>query len=335
MHSFNDLNHTSMLETRFQPTPNTSLNIETVSEPQFWQALAPMLHIAQSNYHVVSTPEIPEEQKLYLNQLMQHEGYFHGSIGAWHSPLEPLVAVIEQLKRLGLPPVFAFVYDEMWQLAIKLSSTLSCLLGESYWMLPDFWAWHIDPAQSETGWKPHRDKGYRALRADGSPSSVTLWIPLTPATTLNGCMYILPADRDPVYGTDQDQDWNIHLPEIRALPANPGEFLIWNQAVLHWGSHSSPRAAGQPRISCAFEFQRSDIPAWNQPFIVPTGFLNFHERLMLICKQILQYQHMYPLPEFLSQLATQITTLNNQASSKPIFENNVKLQGAHDDNNDE
>lgn len=298
----------------FNLEPSIEHSIEKLLTPEFWRALAPTLHIEQPDYNTAPTPTIPEEQQHYLNELMQHEGYFHGSIGTWHTPLEPLVEVFTQLKNFGLPPVFAFVYDEIWQLTLTLSSTLSCLLDEDYWMLPDFWAWHIDPTQAEAGWKPHRDKGFRSLRPDGSPSSVTVWIPLTPATTLNGCMYILPADRDPVYGTENDAQWNIHYPAIRALPANPGEFLIWNQAVLHWGSRSSPRAAGQPRMSCAFEFQRSDIPAWNHPLMSPSAFLSLQDRLVLISKQILQYQHMYPLPEFLSTLASRMLTLNNQAS---------------------
>lgn len=283
---------------------NTQLNdIESLLTPQFWQALAPSLHLAQPDYNHVPTPSIPSEQSIYLNQLMKHEGYFHGNMGSWHAPLADLTAVIQQLNMLGLPPVFVFIYDEIWQLAYQLSSTISCLLGEEYWMLPDFWAWHIDPAQAEAGWRPHRDKGYRSLREDGTPSSLTAWIPLTPATTLNSCMYILPADRDPVYGTPNDVNWKIDYPSIRALPANSGEFLIWNQAVLHWGSRSSSRAVGQPRISCAFEFQRRDIAAWNQPLITPNSFLSFNQRLNLIGKQILQYQHMYPLSGFLSELA--------------------------------
>lgn len=292
-------------------------SIEKLTSLEFWQTLAPTLQIAHPDYHQVLAPIIPEQQQRYLNQLMLQEGYFHGSIEAWHTPLAPLIEVITQLKAWGLPPVFAFVYDEIWQLALKLSSTLSCLLGENYWILPDFWAWYIDPAQAETGWRPHRDKGYRSLLPDGSPSSLTAWIPLTPATTLNGCMYILPADRDPVYATENDHDWDIHYPEIRALPANPGEFLMWNQAVLHWGSHSTPRAAGQPRISCAFEFQRSDIAPWNQPLIAAHGFLTFHQRLMLIGKQIQQYQHMYAVPEFLSDLAQQLIAIADPALTQP------------------
>lgn len=277
--------------------------------PLFWQDLAPFLHIGHPEYHHVPVPSIPEEQQLYLNQLIKQEGYIHGNIGTWHTSLAPIIATIQKLRALGFPPVFIFLYDEVWQLAYQLSSTISCLLGEQYWMLPDFWAWYIDPAHTEAGWKPHRDKGYHSLRADGSPSSLTAWIPLTPATPLNGCMYILPADRDPVYGTPNDMNWKIDYPSIRALPANPNEFFIWNQAVLHWGSRSSNRATEQPRISCAFEFQRQDIPAWNQPFITPNSFLNFNQRLNLIGKQLLQYQHMHPLSHVLSGLAQQMIVI--------------------------
>jgi Phytanoyl-CoA dioxygenase (PhyH) len=285
---------------------STLHDIEKLMTPQFWQALAPNLHIAKPDYNQVPTPLIPDDQRIYLQQLMQQEGYFHGSLGSWHAPLADLTAVIQQLSALGLPPVFMFVYDETWQLAYQLSSTISCFLGEQYWMLPDFWAWCIDPAKAEAGWKPHRDKGHKSLRPDGTPSSLTAWIPLTQATTLNGCMYMLPADRDPVYGTPNDGKWEINYPDIRALPASPGEFLMWNQAVLHWGSRSSQRAAGQPRMSCAFEFQRCDIPAWNMPLIPPNSFLSLNQRLNLIGKQILQYQHMYPLSDFLSELAKRV-----------------------------
>ncbi|MDE2420880.1 MAG: phytanoyl-CoA dioxygenase family protein [Gammaproteobacteria bacterium] len=289
---------------------NIELQIESLLSPQFWQELAPLLHIERPDYHQVPTPLIPKEQHQYLNQLIKVEGYFHGNIGAWHTPLAPIITTIQKLRTLDLPPVFIFLYDEIWQLAYQLSSTISCLLGEQFWMLPDFWAWHINPAHAEAGWKPHRDKGYQSLYPDGSPSSLTAWIPLTPANPLNGCMYILPADRDPVYGTPDDMNWQIDYPSIRALPANPNEFFIWNQAVLHWGSRSSNRATEQPRISCAFEFQRQDIPAWNQPFITPNSFLNFNQRLNLIGKQLLQYQHMYHLTNSLTGLAQKMAAIS-------------------------
>jgi ectoine hydroxylase-related dioxygenase (phytanoyl-CoA dioxygenase family) len=248
-------------------------------------------------------PSLQADALQTLQGLVRQEGYFQGKLDAWNTPFAAVKDVIARLNAAGLLPVFAFMYDEVWMLAHQLHPVIEGLLGSGYAMLPDFWAWHVDPARAEAGWRPHRDKGYRALAADGSPTSVTLWIPLTQATPLNSCMYIVPADRDPTYGTPQDKDWKFDYPDVRALPAHPGDFFVWNQAVLHWGSHASPRAGMQPRMSCAFEFQRTDIPAWNQPLLQPRGILSFADRVKLIGKQVKQYQHMYPLPAHLSTLA--------------------------------
>lgn len=285
------------------PTPPTALSVDTLLQGNFWQQFAPQLHIQSPQYNLAPMPAIEGKVLQAVQSLVKHEGYFQGNLTQLNTPYAAVTDVISRLNSLGLLPVFAFLYDEMWMLAHQLHPVIEGLLGPHYAMLPDFWAWHVDPTKAESGWRPHRDKGYKALAADGSPTSVTAWIPLTQATTLNGCMYIVPADRDPTYGTPQDKDWKFQYPDVRALPANPGDFFVWNQAVLHWGSHASPRAGNTPRMSCAFEFQRTDIPAWNQPLLQPRGILSYEDRVRLIGKQVKQYQHMYPLPDHLSTLA--------------------------------
>jgi ectoine hydroxylase-related dioxygenase (phytanoyl-CoA dioxygenase family) len=105
-------------------------------------------------------------------------------------------------------------------------------------------------------------------------------------------MYLVPAHRDPTYGTERDSQWTFAYPDVRALPAAVGDVFVWNQAVLHWGAHGSAMAR-EPRISMAFEFQRDDVPAFNEPLIPPTAVLRFEDRLKLIAKQIIQYKHMY------------------------------------------
>lgn len=287
-------------------TTQQSLSVDTLLEGRFWEQFAPHLHIQGTGYAQAPIPCLHGDVIQAIQGLVRQEGYFQGNFTQWNARFAALTDVIARLNQVGLLPVFAFMYDEMWMLAHQLLPVIEGLLGPKYAMLPDFWAWHIDPTKAESGWRPHRDKGYKALAPDGSPTSVTLWIALTQATTLNGCMYIVPADRDPTYGTPQDNDWKFQYPDARALPANPGDFFIWNQAVLHWGSHASPRAGNAPRMSCAFEFQRTDIPAWNQPLLQPRGILSFADRMRLIGKQVKQYQHMYPLPEHLSALANRM-----------------------------
>ncbi len=105
-------------------------------------------------------------------------------------------------------------------------------------------------------------------------------------------MYLVPPRLDPTYGTAEEKQWRFEYPSVRALPAMPGDALIWNQAVLHWGGKTSPLAT-ESRISLAFEFQRLDVAPFNRPLIRPRACVPFDLRLKLVAKQILQYRHMY------------------------------------------
>jgi hypothetical protein len=143
------------------------------------------------------------------------------------------------------------------------------------------------------------------LRPDGGPISLTTWIPLSEATPLNGCMYIVPAHADPTYGTPREKEFHFELPAIRALPAKPGEILVWNQAVLQWGSRSS-HCATESRISMAFEFQSLDSRPFNTPILPRDQAVPFDLRLRLISKQVLQYRHMYKLDPNIERVAAEL-----------------------------
>lgn len=262
---------------------------------EFWRDFCPALRIEDKAFlQSLALFEIDPGGKAGLRSLLKGEGYVQLPPQDWQLPYGDMAALIGKLEQAGIPAPFAFVFDEFWALGVKLTNLIEPILGPGFMRLPDFWVWHVDPAKDERGWRPHRDKGYQALWPDRSPKSMTAWLPLTDATTLNGCIYILPADRDPTYGTPNDNEWRIDFPDIRALPAEAGSILMWNQSVLHWGSHGTPRET-RPRISVAFEFQAGDIPPFNQPLMKPRDLPVFPARLKLIVKQILQYQHMYPL----------------------------------------
>jgi hypothetical protein len=272
----------------------------------YWLQLVPQLHIHQVALLSQTLPfDLHEDIGRELDARLVREGYFQIDPPNWGVPVPDMARAILVLDQHRWMPVFAFLYDEFWLMFHQLQNVLARLLGADFQLMPDFWAWYIDPRQGQSGWEPHRDDSKNWLLPDGRPKSVTVWIALTDATPLNGCIYVVPADRDPTYNTPQNHDWRFKLPDVRALPAAAGSVLCWNSEVLHWGAHSSPRAT-QPRISVAYEYQRGDVPPINQP-VMPAGSIpNFQMRLQLVAKQLLQYQHMYPLTQEVEAFANHL-----------------------------
>ncbi|OBI06011.1 hypothetical protein A5715_20975 [Mycolicibacter heraklionensis] len=240
---------------------------------------------------------------------LKREGYVQVPDALPESAVMPIRTGVSTLYQQGIPLAFAFVYDELWLAFQGFSEFLTSVMGEGYRALPDFWVWHVNPSDNAVGWGPHRDKLVNTLDHDNSPRTLTVWLPFTDATPLNGCMYMLPAHLDHRFverrwdGADNTVVHN--LQDIRALPATAGTMFAWNQAVLHWGGRGS-RLGAAPRISAAFEFQRSDCAPFNSPLLDPHRMPTFTERLGLIGKQVLQYRHMYPLAPDVEAIATLI-----------------------------
>lgn len=277
-----------------------------LTDPAAWRAVAPDLTITAEGGAIGTPPfDIDEASADALGFLIRSQGYLHLPPVDWGLPIATMAEALGALRKLGLSPTFGYLFDEFWAMFAKLDPMLVSLLGPDYRALPDFWAWYVDPDSGESGWSPHRDRGRATLRDDGGPNSLTVWLPLTDATPLNSCMYVVPADRDPTYGTDEEQDFRFAFADIRALPAPAGSILAWNQALAHWGSHATPLAAG-PRLSISFEFQRGDIEPLSRPLTRPRTLPPFAMRLRLVCMQLLQYKHMYPLDPALEAVARDV-----------------------------
>ncbi|MBS0294693.1 MAG: phytanoyl-CoA dioxygenase family protein [Proteobacteria bacterium] len=272
--------------------PGQSLADRVIHEA-FWRDNFQGLTIGGAVPAPGSNGPAPEALDLAHRRMVQ-EGYFQETHPLLGELAPRLAQAVVRLVELDLPTPFLFMFDEAWNAFRALGPMVAHHLGEDYMMLPDFWVWHVDPKAGQAGWTPHRDKGAMSLAPDGSPLSLTIWVPLTAATPQNGCMYIVPADKDRLYGTPNMGQIGCDPAAIRALPVVPGEYLCWNQAVMHWGGQTSPFAP-HPRISMAFEFQRGGMRPFNEPQMKSDVDLSFEQRLRLIAKQILQYQHMYPL----------------------------------------
>jgi hypothetical protein len=293
-------------ETSIQP-PVAGWDIESLLQPQFWQSMNPTLHVASPHSSNVEVIGLDAASGDILEDRLVGEGYFQAPPLTWDLPLGDMAAAVVRLTEHGFIAPFCFMYDEFWLMFIKLNPVLRRLLGDGYWMLPNFWAWYIDPRSGQSGWKPHRDANHMALFPDRRPKSLSVWLPLTDATTLNGCMYVLPAHLDQTYGTPRDNEWRIEPQDVRALPGPAGSLFAWTQALLHWGSRSSPLASG-PRISMSVEFQRGDVPPMYQPLIPPLALLSPDQRLKLICQQVLRYQNMQSTTDQLRRLAQQVVS---------------------------
>jgi hypothetical protein len=155
--------------------------IAEISNADFWRRRTPSFHIGDAAFWgAVRRYQCSNAEAAAMNGKVQREGYFRlrHDFGL---DLGAMAAVIAGLVADGFPPVFAFVYDEFWALFQALDPVYGNILGR-YGLLPDFWVWHVDAAQGEAGWKPHRDKGRQSLRPDGTPLSLSTWIPLTDAT---------------------------------------------------------------------------------------------------------------------------------------------------------
>jgi Phytanoyl-CoA dioxygenase (PhyH) len=280
------------------------MKAEDVRNREAWLARAPGLHIGGDAVRkAVRALRPSNSQAVDLDARLHDDGYFQIAHD-FGLDLAMMADTVRRFSADGIPPVFCFVFDEFWAPFHALDAVYGGVLGP-YGMLPDFWIWNVDPAKGEAGWKPHRDRGRLSLRPDGRPITLTTWIPLSEATPLNSCMYLVPAHADPTYGTPHENEWRFELPAIRALPAKPGEVLVWNQAVLHWGSRTSQRAT-ETRISMAFEFQASDTKPFNTPILPRGKWVPFDSRLKLIAKQVLQYRHMYKVEPEIEQVAAEL-----------------------------
>ncbi len=263
--------------------------IDDIAAREFWAELAPGLSVVADAAAASALVDVDEALLLELRNAMLIEGYYQFDPLLPATTLTAMRDCVTTLHERRIPLGFAFVYDEFWRLGVWLGEVLAAMLGRDFVQLPDMWAWFVEPGTS--GWDPHREKGAESLLDNGFPKSLSTWVPLSDATPLNGCMYIVPADRDPDYPGANDAIDVHRLQDVRALPARAGSVLMWNQALLHWGAGSSPRAP-EPRISFSIEYQRGDVDAFNTPLLDPSQPPTFERRLGLVGKQLVQYEHM-------------------------------------------
>ncbi len=260
-------------------------------DADFWRTLNPHLTIADRPRSSLLQP-VPVDPAVVGRAARQivDEGYLQAP------PLVPsertgaLRVAAERVVRAGFPPALTCVYDEFYQAFEGLEALFAPLLGERYVMVLQGLMTYLVPAGDPvyrrwTGVAPHRDTLGPDPRvvARQTPSILNVWIPLTDVTTIDSCIYVVPAPGDPdYYARDRPVEaGRVRLQDVRALPAPAGSVLGWSTHLVHWGSRSS-RFADGPRVAITVYFQRRDVPPLH-PFTVEFGApLPFEDRLTWI-----------------------------------------------------
>ena len=132
----------------------------------------------------------------------------------------------------------------------RIVKRMACLYGH------DLLLWRTNFFVKESGAKEipwHQDFNYWPLEP---PIIVSAWIAIDPSTAENGCLQIIPGSHRRViphvestpevqFNQMGDPDY-IDLSEIVTLEMEPGQFILFNERILHQSdpNHSNTRRIG-------------------------------------------------------------------------------------------
>ena len=201
--------------------------------------------------------------------LLEREGW--SAIPGAVEDAAALAADVTRIVSLGLPAVFVYACEGVWEIGTRIADGASAALGARYELIADAWAIHVEPGSA--GWPAHR--GSYELSERAHPDSINVWLALTDVGERDACMHVVPLDRDPAYPNDlRSHDAR----DARALPVAAGTALVWNANVLHWGGPNE----GRTRMSVTYTLRRGGEA-------LQLERLDLRARLDLIAEQVLVY----------------------------------------------
>ncbi|MCP4500627.1 MAG: phytanoyl-CoA dioxygenase family protein [Deltaproteobacteria bacterium] len=204
---------------------------------------------------------------------------------------------MKRVEQAGWPLVFAFLDDRLWQLLGEhsLKAVLNPLLGGAAQQLPGIWVHHVE--MGGCGWEPHVDVSGAPTDVKEGVDRITMWLPLTPVSHDNGCIFAVPGSHRLELMQRFDSTDVVSLDEVirlfhkaEAMEAEPGDALLWRFQTLHWGGPSLPTAKNA-RTSLSIELGHSEVPAHQdvQPTWPLGAMPSFETRLFLIGRSLVMY----------------------------------------------
>jgi len=246
----------------------------------------------------VSSDGVVDDDALDLLRLdVLDDGVAHARQVLPTALLRDVLDVVERVDAAGWPRVFAYVDDRLWHLlrTPALRQVLSTVLSSTPQQLPGLWVHQTSPGGR--GWEPHVDVAGPPTDVDGGVDRLTVWLPLTSATTETGCMMTVPGSHRQPLAQAFDLAGDVPLDDVirlfhgaRAHPAEPGDVLLWRFQTVHWGAAAS-RDAAHPRVSLSLEAGHPAVPAHDdvQPTWSWGAWPSFETRLFLIGRSLCVY----------------------------------------------
>lgn len=273
--------------------------VQQVKTKDYWRALNPLFHIEDAGYDPLTGPGMAESD-LYRRRI-QFAGQGFTAVPSL-VPGDRAAAILgcfDALRRTGWPLVFAFVYDELWEIAASeaVRRAAEQLAGPCH-LGPLVWAQRLHPSRGSAGWSPH----------ECSPAGTlfSLWVHLTPSTPRNGCRYVLPLSAPPsiAEGLRQRQpmpyaDVISLLQTAQPVEAQAGDCLFLRPPSITWGSANATNSNGAAGLYFSFT---SDA----QGFEARPGF---EARLRAIGQSLLAFKIQEPLLERYAGLAHEMASV--------------------------
>lgn len=286
---------------RASPASPVATLVERARDPSYWADLADRHALDDTSGSRDAPPASATSLRDDWRAALCEEGYITVAPCIDEAPLDRALSRIQLVQDAGWPAIFAFVYDETWQLVQHPSfhAVITELLGPGYRQLPGIWVHEVKAIAGARGFGPHIDAPGPAYRmSDGMPDRLTVWLPLVDVTLDNACIFVVPAD---AVCTTWVQNFAAHrsvdfarmcelLQAARPLPVCRGGLLAWRFDVVHWGGvHRGPGAPARTAISLEY-LHTEAAPKLHEGFSLdPQEIPSFAMRLQLIARSLLAY----------------------------------------------
>ena len=271
---------------------------DQITDPDFWLDLCARMSITSDRSLATGESDLKKSAEWMrpnavrvedwenCKSSIHNDGYFAYESFFSKEAIELLAGCLRTLDEHHIPPVFCFVYDDFWTLALGLRPLLSDLLGD-YLLLPAVWTW-IVKMDDQCAFAPHRDfVRETAVGSENHLDYVTVWIPLTNLDHRSSSISVLPASADPDYASNTPKIDASNLQVIRSLQVPRGSVLAWTVQLAHWGTMQQEHS--EPRMSVAYYVQKSHAECFESPPIDLTVPFTFRQRLRMIGNQIQMY----------------------------------------------